>query len=131
MPAGPLLDQGESILQGGRQVEDGGGQLHTPGLDLGEVQDVVDEREEVLAGGVDIPEVLVLLGVQLPEHPLEQHLGEADDGVQGRAQLVGHVGQELGLVAAGGFELLALVLDLVKESSILDGQGRLRGEGPQ
>jgi acetylornithine deacetylase/succinyl-diaminopimelate desuccinylase-like protein len=29
------------------------------------------------------------------------------------------------------WQLAALVLDLVKESGILDGQGRLRGEGPQ
>ena len=32
-------------------------QVHPPGLDLGEVQDVVDEPEQVLAGRVDLLEV--------------------------------------------------------------------------
>src|SRR5215475_10800264 len=36
-----------------------------------------------------------------------------------------------GLVAAGGFQLPALVLDLVKQPGILDGQRGLRGEGPK
>jgi len=73
--------------------------------------------------------VLVLLVGQGAEHPLEQHLGEADDGVEGRAQLMGHVGEELGLVAAGGFELPALVLDLPEQPGVLDRQGRLSREG--
>ena len=52
-------------------------------------------------------------------------------GVQRRPQLVGHVGQELGLVLAGDFELAALVLDLPEQPRVLDGQGRLGGEGPE
>ena len=39
---------------------------------------------------------------------LLQQLAVADDGVERRAQLVGHVGEELGLVLAGDFELAAL-----------------------
>src|SRR6266508_2943783 len=42
-----------------------------------------------------------------------------------------HVGQELRLVAAGGLELLPLVLDLAEEAGVLDGEGGLGGEGPQ
>ena len=44
-------------------------------------------------------QVLVLLVVELAEHPLEQHLGEADDRVERRAQLVRHVGEELATCA--------------------------------
>ncbi len=76
----------------------------------------------MLAGGVDVLEVFLLLVVEGPEHPLEQHLGEPDDGIEGSAQLMGHVGEELGFVAAGGFQLAALVLDLVEEPGILDCQ---------
>ena len=60
-----------------------------------------------------------------------QHLGEADDGVQRRAQLVRHVGEELGLVLVGGLELAALVLDLVEQAHVLDRDHRLVGEGLQ
>src|SRR6266446_5239723 len=81
------------------------------------------------AGLQDVVQVLGLLFIDVPEHPLGQDLREPDDGVERRAELVGHVGEELRLVPAGGFELAALVRDLVKEPGILDGQGRLRGKG--
>src|SRR5713101_8004089 len=83
------------------------------------------------ARGMDILQVLGLLVVQLAEHPLVQHLGEADDRVERGAQLVRHIGQELRLVAAGGLELPALVRDLPEEPGVLDRQGRLGGEGLQ
>jgi len=54
--------------------------------------------------------------------------GEPDDGIERRPKLVRHVGEELGLMAAGGLELPALVLDLVKEPGVLDRQGGLGGE---
>ena len=66
-----------------------------------------------LAGGEDVVEVLLLLRVELAEHPLAQHLREADDRVQRRAQLVRHVRQELGLVLARGLELPVEALELV------------------
>jgi len=77
----------------------------------------------VLAGGVDILQVLVLLLVQLAKHPLVQHLGEPDDGVEGGPELVRHVGEELGLVTAGGLKLGALVRDLPEEPGVLNGEG--------
>ena len=85
--------------------------------------------EQVPAGGVDVLEVVVLLLVELAEQPLEQHLGEADDRVQRRAQLVRHVGQELGLVLVRDLELAALVLDLAEQPRVLDRDHRLVGEG--
>ncbi len=87
--------------------------------------------QQVLPRGVDVLQVFLLLLVQLTEHSIREDLRETDDGVQRRPELVRHVGQGLGFVAAGGFELPALILDLVKQPSILDRQGRLRGEGPQ
>ena len=47
----------------------------------------------------------VLALVELAEHPVQQHLGEADHRVERGAQLVGHAGQELRLVPAGDLEL--------------------------
>ena len=59
----------------------------------------------------------------------DHHLGEADDGVERRAQLVAHVGEELRLVLARELELAALVLDLVEQPHVLDRDHRLVGEG--
>jgi hypothetical protein len=66
-------------------------------------------------GIVDGRPQLVLLLVQVSEHPFAQDLREPDDRVQRRPQLVGHVGEELGLVLAGDFELATLLLDLPEE----------------
>ncbi len=57
----------------------------------GGVEDLVDELEQRLAGGVDLPEV-----VRPPRlaRVLEQHLAVAEDGVDGGAQLVPDVGEE-------------------------------------
>ena len=65
--------------------------------------------EQVPARVEDVVQVLGLLVVDLAEHPLGQHLREADDRVERRAQLVRHVGQELALVPARDLELAALV----------------------
>src|SRR5437899_4238334 len=82
----------------------------------------------MLASRVDLLEVVrELLGAEVGGVLLE-HLAVADDGVERRAQLVGHVRQELRLVAVGGLELAALVPDLAEEPRVLDGQSRLAGE---
>src|SRR5262249_5494734 len=127
--ARPLPHEGQGVVDRGRQIEVSQLQLHPSRFDLGEVENVVDQGQEVLAGGVDVLQVLVLLLVELAEHTLAQNLREADDRVQRRTELVGHVGQELGLVLAGRFKLSALVLDLEKQAGVLERQGRLRGEG--
>ena len=62
---------------------------------------------------------------------LAQHLGDADDGVERRAQLVAHIGEELRLVLARFGKLAALLLDLVEQSRVLDREHRLRGESLQ
>ena len=41
-----------------------------------------------------------------PRRVGDHHLGEPDDGVERRAQLVAHIGEELRLVLAGRFKLL-------------------------
>ena len=61
----------------------------------------------------------------------DHHLGEPDDGVERRAQLVAHAGEELRLVLARLCELAAFLLDLREQPRVLDRQHRLRGEGLQ
>jgi hypothetical protein len=77
--------------------------------------------KEVLSRGMNVLEVLLLLLIELAEHTFRQDLGEADDGVERRPQLMGHVGEELGLVLAGDLELATLLLDLAEETRVLDG----------
>ena len=87
-------------------------QVHLAGLDLGHVEDVVDQRQQVLAGAEDVLRVfLVALVAERAEHLADHDLGEAVDGVERRAQLVAHIGQELalGLVGALGADLFRLV----------------------
>ena len=74
------------------------------GFHLGDIEDAVDDRQEMLAGIVD--QLRVFLAARGVEHHrlfMHDHLGEADDGVQRRAQFVAHGGQEPGL---GGIRLL-------------------------
>ena len=85
-----------------------------------------------LADDEDVLEVLRLLLVDLADHLLAQHLGEAEDRVQRRAELVRHVREEVRLVLAGRLQLAALhvergqrerelvraLLDLVLEAGV-------------
>ena len=81
--------------------------LHLSGLDLGDVQDVVDEGQQQLAGPLDIPGVLRhLLGDVLPQDDLV----EADDGVDRGADLVAHAGEEVVLRPVQLLDLLLLLL---------------------
>ena len=69
-PARPLAHQGQGVVERRGQVEVRQLQLHPPRFDLGQIEDVVDQGQEMLSRGVDVLQVLVLLLVQLAEHPL-------------------------------------------------------------
>ena len=60
---------------------------------------------------------------------VDDQLGIAENGVERRAQLVAHIGEELRLVLARFLELAALVLDFLEQPHILDGDHGLVGEG--
>src|SRR5256885_10139324 len=69
-------------------------ELHPASLDLRKVEDLVHQVEEMTPRGADVPDVIGLLRVQVPEHLLAEHIREADDRVQRRAQLVAHVRED-------------------------------------
>ena len=125
---GPLPDHRHAVLERLTDVDKRHVELHPSGLDLREVEDVVEELEQVLARLPDVADVLLLAVVEITEHPLEEHLGEPDDGVQRRAQLVGHAGEELRLVLARDLELDAPLLELPVEAGVDDGERGLAGE---
>ena len=91
------------------EPEVGGFDVELAGLDLGEVEDVVDDRQQRGAGVVHLADVVALLRRQ---RGLEGEVRQADDGVHGRADLVAHVRQEHRLHRGGFFGL-----DLGRSSS--------------
>ena len=80
-------------------------------FDLRQVEDVVDEVEEVRSGRVDRPRELDLLVVEIALRVVGEQLRQDQQRVERRAQLVAHVGEELGLVLRGQRELLGFLLE--------------------
>ena len=64
------------------------------GLDLREVENVVDDGEQRFGRGFDNRHVLALL---IGQRGIEGQIGHADDAVHRRADLVAHVGEEVAL----------------------------------
>ncbi len=108
------LETGE--LLGHRHL--GGVHVHLPGLDLGEIEDVVDQAEQLGACIVDRVRKLDLLGGQVPVDVVAEQLRQDQQRVERRPQLVRHVREELGLVLRGERELLRLLLQ--RAAGLLD-----------
>ena len=94
------MDQGDDVVQHGLQVEFDALDFEFAGFDFGEVQDVVDDAQQVLAGGLDFAQVIELLRA---EFGFEHQVGHAQHRVHGGADFVAHVGQKVGFGAVGGF----------------------------
>ena len=88
-------------------VEAFAGEFEPLGLDLGHVEDVVDQVEQMAASLVDQVGVFEIALGQGAEHPLAHHVREAEDSVQRRAQFVRHVGEKAGLALMQGLRLQA------------------------
>ena len=82
------------------------------GLDLGNVENVVDQVEQVVAGRIDRLGKLDLLGAEVFLRVFRQQLGQNQRTVQRRAQFVGHVGEEFGLVLARALQLFGALFEL-------------------
>ena len=99
-------DRGDGVVQ----VEIRGIEVDLAGLDLGEVEQVVDQREQGVARVLHDAEELPLLG---RERTVERELGHADDAVHRGADLVTHVREEIALraIRAVGLVFRGLALD--------------------
>src|SRR6202047_1299127 len=86
----------------------------------------IDQREKMPASTEHAIEWLSVLLQRLCI--FAQHLADTDDGIERRAQLMAHVGEELRLVLASLGKLATLVLDFVEQPYILDCDHRLVGE---
>ena len=93
-------------------------------IDPREVQHVVDEREQMIAGAEDVTDIFTLARRQ----PFElEHLGEADDRVQRRAQLVAHPREKLAFGPVCRLRLLGVALlgDILEGPRVAFGPGRI------
>src|SRR5207247_4882593 len=120
-----------------RQEAGCGVQFESACPDVGQVQDVIDQRQEPASAVVNRLREFAALGLGQFRCGADD-LRETDDGVQGCAQLVRHVGQEFGLHAVRflqfevgtlqHFDGLALPLEA---ASIVEGNRGLVGEDLQ
>ena len=83
------------------------------GLHFGQIEHVVDHPQQVRACRVDHLGVLDLLGGEVARAVLREQFGQDQRAVQRGAQLVRHVGEELGLVLRRQRELFRALLQLL------------------
>src|ERR1043166_4333278 len=74
-------------------------------------------------------QVLLLQLLDLTLGLAQNQSRESNDRIEGRAQLVAHVGEKLRLVPVGNFELVIFLLNFLKQANVFDGDYRLIGEG--
>ena len=85
-------------------------QVELAGLDLGQIEQIVEQRNQMAAGGVNVLEVLLVAVVaDGAEALVHHHFGKADDGVERRADLVADLGEEFGFGGRGALGLLARI----------------------
>jgi len=100
-------------------------ELELSGLDLRQVEHLVDEAKQVSSSAVHALEWLLRLFGAEARRVFDHYLGQSDDGVERGAQLVAHAGDELRLILACLLELTVLVLDFVEQPHVFDGDHRL------
>jgi predicted RNA-binding protein with RPS1 domain len=101
---------GKQVVQGVQDAAQIGGsvlQLHLSALDAAHLQNVIDERQQMLAGALDLRQIVALrIGGRL----LQSEVRIAQDRVHGRPDVVGHVEKEpaLGKASLHGADPLPL-----------------------
>ncbi len=66
-----------------------------PGIDIGNFQQILDFGQQIVAAFLNVPRIFEILRVvDFSEHAAFDDLRKTDDGVERRAQLVAHIGQE-------------------------------------
>ena len=83
-----------------------------PSFDPREVEKIVDETEQALAGGVDEADLPFLFVGERAVDAAEEELGQGEHGGERRAQLVAQAREELRLRVARAAELLGTLVEL-------------------
>ena len=77
------------------------------GFDFREVENLVNQAQQVLAAGIDLLDIASVFRAQLGLGVEFEQLGEAENGVERRAQFVAHRRQEIGFGPVGRFGRVA------------------------
>src|SRR5262249_42115989 len=125
---GELSRSTDDLIDKPGQVHRLGIAFELAGFDLREGEYLVDEGQEGGAGGMHTAQRLQRLFRAEARRGGEHHLGQTDDGIERRAQLVADAGEELRLVFARLSKLAALVLNLAEQACVLDRERRLGRE---
>ena len=104
--------------------------VHAAGFDLRKIENAVDQSQQVLAGPLDLLQIADGRIVAAIGRVLDQNFAVADDGVERRAQLVAHIGEESGLRPRGGLGLGARLLRFVLGGANFSGIVAEHGERP-
>src|SRR6266850_622299 len=128
---GQRSKRGDNILKQGPARRGLEIELDLPCLNLGQIEQIVDQREQVLRAGLNSAELLVLIRVQRPGQLHEQRPGEADDRIERRAQLMAHGGEKAVLRLHRSLEILVLLLQRFLDPFALgDNSNRTRYQRP-
>ena len=100
------------VLDQARDGKVGDLQFHLVGFDPRDVEDVGDERQQVLAGRGDPREIFFSPGVARQFCVFLQNLAVTNDGVERRSQFMAHLGEKDRLVAARPLGLVLRVGEL-------------------
>jgi hypothetical protein len=92
---GELSRGADDLIDEPRQIDTLEIEFELAGFDLREVEYLVDEVQQVLSGGIHPAQGLQRVFRAEARRVRDHHLGQADDGVERRAQLMTHAGEEL------------------------------------
>ena len=93
----------DDLARRGDKVEAHPIQFHLARLDLGKVEDVVDQAEQVLGVAIDRLQSVEFAFLQVRAELADEALGESHDRIHRRAQFVRHVGEKLAFHSTGAF----------------------------
>ena len=82
MLGGPLPHKGARVADRQGKIKRRQLQLHAAGLNLGKIQDLVNQRQKVAARGENVLRVFSLFLVQLAKQFFPQDFGKPDNGVE-------------------------------------------------
>ncbi len=91
-----MRQQGDHFIKRSAQQERNTLQDQLPGFQLGKVEHVIDDRQQIVGRTFDGGQVVALRSVEIG---FQRQAGKADHPIERGAQLVRHIGQELRLNA--------------------------------
>ena len=91
-----MRQQGDHFIKRSAQQERNTLQDQLPGFQLGKVEHVIDDRQQIVGRTFDGGQVVALRSVEIG---FQRQAGKADHPIERGAQFVGHIGQEFRLNA--------------------------------